>query len=262
MIDAHIHLDQYPTEQIADQIKRWKEGGINGVVAVSTDLHSCYHTLSLAERFPDFVYPCLGWHPEQRLPTDKELNELIQLIRTEKHRINGVGEIGLPHYSLKQLGNPPLEPYIELFTILTCEAKAQELPVAVHAVHNKAPLALAVLKEEKMTKAHFHWLKAEAEVLKEIIHEGYFISVTPEVCYRERDKRLVQSTPMGQLLLETDGPWPFSGPFSGKSTTPLFLFDSLEKVAAIKGKSIVEAKFQLRQNIEKLYLSYRGGSIN
>jgi TatD DNase family protein len=254
VIDAHIHLDQYPPHQIEEQISKWQVNGIEGVVAVSTNLKSSYDILSLKASFPHFIYPCLGWHPEQPLPTDKELNELIQLIRLEKDQINGIGEIGIPHYSLEQLGNPPLEPYIELFELFTKEAAALSLPVNIHAVHDKALLALEILKKEKLAKVHFHWLKAESTVLQELIKQGYLISITPEICYRKRDEQLALNTPLEQLLLETDGPWPFSGPFSGKLTSPLFLFSSMRKLSTLKERPISQIRSQLRKNFERLYL--------
>jgi TatD DNase family protein len=38
---------------------------------------------------------------------------------------------------------------------------------------------------------------------------GYFISVTPDVVYDEEIQLLVQRYPLEQMMIETDGPWPF-----------------------------------------------------
>ena len=253
MIDAHIHLDHYPKQDIPLLIDVWRETGIEGVVAVSTNLSSCYETLDLACRFPDFVYPCLGWHPEQPLPNDHELDELIQLIRMENHRIAGIGEIGLPHYSLEKLGYPSLEPYLELVTMFLREANDHRLPVALHAVHDKAAIVIDLLQREQVTKAHFHWLKADSATLQAIIQSGYMVSVTPEVCYRKRDEILAAQVPLGQLLLETDGPWPFAGPFQGKQTTPVFLQDSAIKIAELKEIPLSAAKKYVTRNARMFY---------
>lgn len=59
----------------------------------------------MSEQFPHFVFPCIGWHPEQRLPTEQETLELLQLIKTEQDWIVGIGEIGLPYYKHDQLVN-------------------------------------------------------------------------------------------------------------------------------------------------------------
>lgn len=257
MYDAHIHLDQYDLAQLPALIEKWQEYGLKGLIAVSTNLQSCYDTLNLSERFPNFVYPCLGWHPEQRLPSHSELTELVQLIRSEKHRIVGVGEIGLPHYFLAELDHPELEPYVELLTVLVREAVAERLPVALHTVYDKARVAYDLLQKENVTKAHFHWLKATEEVQQKISEAGYFVSVTPEVCYKERDTQLVNNVPLTQLLVETDGPWAFEGPFTGKETTPLFLRTSIKKLARLQTMSPREVNAQLNENLRTLYPIYR-----
>lgn len=253
MIDAHIHLDQYPKDQLQQFIHHWHANGIEGVVAVSTNLRSSYATLELSVQYPHFVYPCIGWHPEQRLPNEQEKNELFNLIKTEKNRIAGIGEIGLPYYALDQLGLSALESYAELFTNFIKVAVAYELPVNIHAVYEGAAIAYHILKKEHAQHAHFHWLKTDFNVIKNIIQSGYFISITPEVCYRERDIPLVQNTPIEQLLVETDGPWEFRGPFSSKTTTPLFLFESVAKISQVKECPIDELKHRINRNTRELY---------
>jgi TatD DNase family protein len=234
MIDTHIHLDKYPRDHLDKLIEEWRVGGVEGVVAVSTDLASAYDTLKLKEMYPEFIYVALGYHPEQALPQGQELNELRSLIKAERNRIVAIGEIGLPHYELQALGNPPLEVYLELLQNFCELAVEQELPLVLHAVHDKAELALNLLAQNNVVKAHFHWLKAPDHIAKKIVHAGYYISVTPEVCYRERDQKLVEQVPLQQLLLETDGPWQYSKSFSTRKTTPLFLHEVVAKVGEIK----------------------------
>jgi len=56
----------------------------------------------------------------------------------------------------------------------------------------------------------------DQQTLQNIFDSGYYVSLTPEVCYREWDQRLAKLALIEQLLIETDDPWPFSGPFEGK----------------------------------------------
>jgi TatD DNase family protein len=242
MIDTHIHLDKYPREHVDKLIREWKLGGVEGVVAVSTNIASAYHTLELKEIYPEFIYAAIGYHPEQTLPKGQELNEFRSLIKKERNRIVAIGEVGLPHYELHALGNPPLEGYLELLQNFSELAVEQELPLVLHAVHDKAELAFNLLSQNKVSKAHFHWLKAPIPIIEKIVQAGYYISVTPEVCYRERDQKLVEQVPIRQLLLETDGPWPYSEAFSTRKTTPLFLHEVAAKVAEIKKVPLKEVK--------------------
>ncbi|MBU8904982.1 TatD family hydrolase [Desertibacillus haloalkaliphilus] len=253
MIDAHLHLDKYPHDQLELMIDHWQDAGITQVVAVSTDLASSYRTLRLKQEFPNFIIAAIGYHPEQQPPTDHELNEIFSLLNNERDLIDAIGEIGLPHYSIAELNEREWQKHLNVFSEFLQQAKQQQLPVAIHAVHDKAKRALAVLQHHKIKAAHFHWLKADADTLTKMIEAGYFISVTPEVVYRERDQQLASRVPLDQLLIETDGPWRFNGPFEGKATTPLFLWDVIHKLAEVKELSVSEVQLQLTANTIHFY---------
>jgi TatD DNase family protein len=257
MIDAHLHLAQYPPEQLERLIESWQQHGISQVVAVSTDVRSAHQTLELQHKHPDFVLAAVGWHPEQALPSSAEREEIVRLIRTERDNISAIGEVGLPHYELPRLGEQALPDYADLlgeFARLSAEA---HLPLVLHAVHDKAAQALAILREHRALPSHFHWLKAPLDVVDEIIAAGHYISVTPEVIYRERAQDLCRRVPLERLLLETDGPWPYPQLFPVTEpvpmTTPLLLFESAATVAALHGISAQELFVALDQNIRDLY---------
>ncbi|QZT34847.1 TatD family hydrolase [Caldalkalibacillus thermarum TA2.A1] len=257
-IDAHLHLDQYllryGKEKLHDMINRWQLAGVSGVVAVSTDLASAYRTLDLKQWYPDFVYAAVGYHPEQPLPSEKELCELFSLVRQERRWIAALGEVGLPHYTLEKMGHPPLEGYMELLRLFLQQSQMFDLPVLLHAVYDKVQSVFELLQQENVSRAHFHWLKAPQEMIQQIVKAGYYVSVTPEVCYRKRDQRLVELVPIENLLVETDGPWPFAGPFEGQNTTPLFLPQVVDYIACLKGLGASGLANQLMINVYKLLL--------
>ncbi|WP_078409940.1 TatD family hydrolase [Priestia abyssalis] len=250
MIDAHIHLDQY--DDIDLKIEQWQAAGVTGVVAVSTDLNSSYDTLALKQKYPDFIWAAIGFHPEQPLPPDQDVAEWHSLLYQERRLISAVGEVGLPYYT-PHTSN--MEQYIELLDNMMITAKKENLPIVLHAVHSGAPVAYKLLVKNRIKKAHFHWLKAPASIVEQITTSGYYISVTPEVCYRERDEILVNHIPLDKLLIETDGPWPFSGPFEQMETTPLLLKDATKKVASLKGIALKETIEALTANTLSLYAS-------
>lgn len=224
MIDAHIHLDQYDQTGIKEMINKWSENGIAGVVAVSTNLKSSYDILKLKQEYPNFIRAAIGHHPEEQPPNTRDLYELIDLVHQERKQLAGIGEIGLPTYKKEELYTKySEEQFVDVLETFLRVAKKEKLPVSLHAVHEEAKKALISLKKLKVELAHFHWLKASASTVNEIVSSGYFVSVTPEVCYRERDQLLVKQIPLEQLLIETDGPWQHGGPFSERQTTPLLL---------------------------------------
>ena len=253
MIDSHLHLVQYPLAELDALIEQWRAGGVEQVVAVSTDLRSSHQTLAVKQRHPDFVHAAIGLHPEQAVPSAQELLELQALIRQERPLLSAIGEVGLPHYALPELGEGAVPAHAEMLREFAALSAEQQLPLVLHAVHDKAQMAFDILREAGAPRAHFHWLKAAPDVLASIVQAGHFVSVTPEVCYRERDQQLAVQVPLGQLLVETDGPWPYEERFKGRMTTPLFLKEVVRTVAVLKGVTVTELLDVQRESVSDLY---------
>ncbi|MDR4886828.1 TatD family hydrolase [Fredinandcohnia sp. QZ13] len=252
MIDAHIHLEQYDVKVLPVQLEKWQEAGVKGVIAVSNDLPSSYRTLELRDTFPNFVHAAVGFHPEQPLPVEHDFLEWTRLVQAERKKIVAIGEIGLPHYNLEMLPSS-LEHYCDFLSQCLEIAVQHQLPVALHAVHDKAEMVFDLLQKKQVPTAHFHWLKASENVVKKIVDAGYYISVTPEVCYRTRDQKLAKQVPLSQLLIETDGPWPYEGEFKNQATTPLFLGKISSQLATLYEMYDHKLQEQLVLNTHRCY---------
>ncbi|WP_227938194.1 TatD family hydrolase [Alkalihalobacillus deserti] len=255
MIDSHIHLHLYDSGTLDSYIEKWKKAGVRKVVAVSNDLVSSYQTLELQSKYPDFVLASIGFHPELALPLKQDFLEWKSLLRLERKRITAIGEIGLPHYNLDKLPET-LDQHIEVLKHYLYEADVHQLPVALHAVHDKAHIVLSLLQHYKIKNAHFHWLKAPKQVVNQIVNAGYYISLTPEVCYRGRDQLLACNVPLAQLLMETDGPWKYEGIFQNQQTEPPFLLEITRVLANLKNTTEDEIKRQTTLNVKQCYSSY------
>jgi TatD DNase family protein len=77
--------------------------------------------------------------------------------------------------------------------------------------------------------------------------------VTPEVCYRERDRQLVQSVPLDNLLLESDGPWAYGGEFTGQRTTSALVARVAEEVARLKDMPLAVIQEVTTANAYRLF---------
>ena len=71
---------------------------MQALIAVSRHLESCKATKQLQSFAPDRVFAAYGFHPEQELPTEDQLSELIRWMREHRLTMIAVGEIGLPYY--------------------------------------------------------------------------------------------------------------------------------------------------------------------
>ena len=254
LIDTHIHLASPKYRDLAGLMARAQAAGITAVVAVAVDEASSRHILEMQQAFPGFVCAGLGVHPERPI-TDAETERVIALIRQERPRLAAVAEVGLPWYSIRERPDrdavmAAAEPRLRRFLQL---AHALDLAVVLHAPHAAAASALGLLEAEGIERAVFHWHKAPPDVTDAIVARGYYVSVTPETCYRERDRELVAAVPLTHLVLETDGPWPYGGAFEGQPTEPTFLSPLVRAVAEIKGRDSDEVAEITTRNAAALF---------
>ena len=259
-IDAHIHLEQYNEQQCETIIQRSLQQSVNHIVAVSMDLASSKRTYELVQKYSEVIFPAYGYHPEQPLPTLQEEQQLMNwmLDRHDKKQRFAVGEIGLPYYSaLEAKGQGKefaMEPYIAFLERMFAFAKAVERPVVLHAVYEDASIACDLLEKHQIEKAHFHWFKGPMDTIKRMIENGYYISITPDVFVESEIRELVRVYPLGQMMVETDGPWPFEGPFAGKMTEPSMVIDVVNEIARLKGISTQIVAEAVYNNTLRLYL--------
>jgi TatD DNase family protein len=250
IIDSHCHLHDSVYRDFHDIIGRAVAHNVWGVVGVGSDPETNLKTLDLANRYSKVVWPCLGLHPERIQLNDEACSRVEQQLIEHHSRIVAVGEVGLPWYCLEGVADVAAIKRNALTQLdrLSRLAKRFDLPLVLHAPHGAAVEALGVLRRAGVDRAVFHWHKAPLEVTREILGAGYFISVTPEVTYRERDQELVRHVPIQSLLVESDGPWPFQGEFSGQVTEPWMASRVVEVIAKLKGLPLEETTIQISAN--------------
>ncbi|HEY8528326.1 MAG TPA: TatD family hydrolase [Paenibacillaceae bacterium] len=257
MIDAHIHFDRYEAAERAEMLRRAAEAGVSGVVSVSMDPASCRVNEALAREFPGRVLPAYGHHPEQEPLPEEELEALCEWIAGRGDARFAVGEVGLPYFSreeARQAGRPfDMEPYIRQLVRFIRLARELGRPLALHAVHEDADLAMELLERETYGPAHFHWYKGSPATTAKLARAGHYISITPEVLYDPVSRELAAHYPLDRLLAETDGPWPFEGPYAGRRTEPAMAADVAAEVAALRGMDPGRVAETLAANARRYY---------
>lgn len=256
-IDAHIHVERYEQQKQEQILRESAAAGISGLIAVSMNLESSMRTRDLAEAYPGLVFPAYGFHPEQELPSAGEMERLFQWIRAHADGMVAIGEVGLPYYLRQEAEKKgsvlPLEPYIELLEKFIRLAKELNKPIVLHAVYEDAAIACGLLEKHGVSRAHFHWYKGPRATTERMIRNQYYISLTPDVHYEPEIQELAALYPLSGLMVETDGPWPFEGPFSGMPTHPAMIADVQARLADIKGLTAEEVARQVYANTVAFY---------
>ena len=255
LIDVHCHFDAavYADPDIVCQQSR--AAGVTAMVAAGMGQMSNTRILGLQQQFPDQVWAALGLHPERLDASWAEMELVVEQIRAHRERVVAVGEIGLPHYTRLdgRMTAVQAQQQQELLRALVHAAADMALPVVLHAPHATAAVALEIVRQVDPPGAVFHWHKSSPETTAAICAAGYCISVTPEICYRERDRQLVQAVPLENLLLESDGPWAYDGEFAGQRTTPAVVARVAEAVAEIKEIPLAEVQAVTSATVARVF---------
>lgn len=254
VIDSHCHLHDPAYADVPETLRVALAHDVYGVVGVGCDATTNEQTMAATRKAPKGVWACCGFHPDWKL-TDAELERVEQQVHEHHGGIVGLGEIGLPWYSLAGAADAAAvleQGRARLDRLLTLAAR-YDLPVVLHAPHGVAVEALEALRRHRIERAVFHWHKAPADVTRAIVESGFFVSVTPEVVHRERDRELVAQVPIGSLLVESDAPWQYGGEFAALSSGPWLAARVAEEVAKLKRLPVEDAMLELTSNACRLF---------
>src|SRR5437879_13695689 len=106
IIGSHCHLDDPPVAGLKEALRRSMAHDVWGAIAVGCDAETNAQTLEAAAAAPKAVWPCLGFHPDRTELTDEDLERVEAQIVAHHSRVVGIGEIGLPWYSLEGAPDP------------------------------------------------------------------------------------------------------------------------------------------------------------
>jgi len=255
LIDVHCHLDAPAYDDLTSVCQQSHQAGVSVIVAAGTGLTSNAKILALQQRQPAHVWAALGLHPERLDASWEELEAVMAQIQEQRTRIVAMGEIGLPHYTLLEhrMTAEQARQHEAWLHALVKAAVRLSLPVVLHAPHATAAVAFEIIRRYEPPGAVFHWHKSTPETTTAIWQAGYCMSVTPEVCYRERDRQLVQAVPLTNLLLESDGPWPYGGEFTEQATTPALVARVATEVARLKRVPLAEVQAVTVANAQRVF---------
>ncbi|MEW4326455.1 TatD family hydrolase [Rossellomorea marisflavi] len=252
MIDAHIHWDGYSPGQRSVILDSLDRHGVKAMIAVGMNLKSSRETLDLS-MIDGRVKAAAGFHPEQELPSTEEIEEIFTLLDQHAESLVAVGEVGLPYYRMQEDVDLELKLYEELLERFIVKAKSLKKPIVLHCIYEHAGIACDLLERHSVEKAHFHWFKGDEAILERVLSNGYKVSVTPDVMYEDEIQKVVQKAPLDAIMVETDGPWPFEGPFKGQMTHPGMMGRTIKCIASIKNMDESEVAERIFTQTKRFY---------
>jgi TatD DNase family protein len=253
MIDTHIHLDSDRYQDATAICERSARRGVEAIVVPGISRSSNLAVLELAARLPGLVYAAAGLHPELPAIDRRDIDAMVDTVRTNRAAICAVGEVGLPYY-----GPSATQPERQALArdVVECAAalaRESDLAIILHAPHETAEVALQIVRRAGARRAVFHWHKSNQATTRAILDAGFFVSLTPEVVWRERDRELARLAPLDQIVVETDGPYMHERVFAGRQTEPWMVSEAIAAIASIRRLDFAEVAGATSANARKLF---------
>ncbi len=261
LVDIHSHLYYKDFTDLDEVIKRAENAGVKVIACAGIDVKSNRQTLEIASKYP-LVKAVLGIYPPDALdkenkdmgnissnanPATIDIDKEIEFIRSNKHKIIGIGEIGLD-FSFKEFD---MKLQMDVFVKQLNLAKLLNLPVIVHSRKAEADI-IGILEKHNMKKVVLHCFCGKKRLIKVAIEKGWYFSIPTNIVRSSQFQELVEMVPLPQLLTETDAP--FLSPYPGMRNEPAFVLESVKKIASIKKIEKEEAANIIFSNYQRLFL--------
>ena len=250
MIDAHCHLEHMPPEVISEA----RERGMKAIITSIADIKDADGVISLHKRHPDFVFACLGFHPEIMTKySDADIDRYIDFLRAHKQYMAAVGEVGLDY---NWTAAEERERSKGIFLKFIDLSREMHLPLVIHSRNGREGDgigdAINMLIENNCTRVMMHCFSGNDAQLKRCLDSGWMISYATVICKSPKHQRLAKETPLESTLLETDAPW--LDPDSKELTNrPWKIERSAELIAQLKNIKKEDVLFATDENAKKFF---------
>lgn len=253
MIDTHAHIAMDGFDGgTAAVLARAAAVGVTHVVCIGAgeDLAEAESALSVAERFAGTSAVC-GIHPHEARHVDASLWASISAA-CARPEVVAVGETGLDfHYN-----SSPAVDQERVFRAHIQLARNLAKPLCIHTRNAEAD-TLRILRDEgaQVVGGVIHCFSGTRDFAMEAIDLGFYISIPGIVTFKKPGELLqtVCDTPLERLLIETDSPFLAPMPHRGQRNEPMWVVETLKKVAELRGLSLEEADALTTANAIRLF---------
>ncbi|MEM0243174.1 MAG: TatD family hydrolase [Candidatus Aenigmatarchaeota archaeon] len=241
MIDVHCHLSikkfNGKENPLISKIEEYKNS-MKAIIDSTSNFEDSKTSIELSEKYKNFIFSSLGLHPIEAINlTEKEIDEYLEFIHQNKDKIVAIGEIGLDFYWIKEKNK--IEKTKETFKRFLEVAKDLKKPVVLHA-RLAIEEVLKIVINEDIKKALFHFFDGKIKLAKEIIKEGYLISINNQIYKNPAIQNVAKEIPLEYLVAETDSPWCGIGKEINEPINVKICIEEIAKLKKISKETVEE----------------------
>ena len=249
MIDTHCHIDdpQY-AEELDAFLAEQRQDGVEAILVPGVDKTSVKDVLEVCDKYPQYLFPALGLHPEN---VKEDWQEQLQVLKDavdarmsnspkgvpypiagcpiSERKLIAIGEIGLDYHwdtTFKEQQQEALREQMRW-------AEQYDLPVMIHS-RDAAEDTLKILREFPNVKGVMHCFSGSHEVAEQVVKMGYYLGIGGVITFKncKLAEHLV-GIPLERLVLETDAPYMAPVPYRGKRNESRWMWYVAERLAQV-----------------------------
>lgn len=244
-LDSHCHInDEAFLDDLDEVLDRMLINKVTKAMIVCVSLDDYSRTLNIKKDGIEFK-KAIGVYPEYTDTDEDTFNKYCELMK----QCDAVGEIGLDYHWYKDTKDKQKELFIKQIHI----ANDLNKPIIVHAREALGD-TFDILRENRC-KGVLHCYSGSAEMAKEFVKMGYYISIGGPITWKNAKEpiEVVKSIPLDHLLIETDCPYLTPAPNRGKRNEPSNVVYTAKKI--MEEINIDEESFlnQINKNYDSLF---------
>lgn len=257
-IDSHCHIELIAksapdSAEVKAVLDEASAAGIEQVVQIGYDLEQSRWSVGVAQAWIGRALAAVALHPNEAPVVDDLDEQLREIEQLAAHpRVRGIGETGLDYFrtpeELREKQEFSFRSHIEI-------AKRTNKALIIHDRDAHEDI-LKVLKEEGAPeKVIFHCYSGDAQMAKECVRAGYFLSYSGTVTFKNAPdlREALKITPLTNLLVETDAPFLTPAPFRGALNSPAQIARTIRFMAEVLERPVEELCHATRENALALF---------
>ena len=270
MIDTHCHIDdpQYAEDLDAFLVSQ-REAGVQAILVPGVEAATTQDVLEVCAKYPGYLYPALGLHPENVKEDWREQLAVIKAAVDERMSNSPKGvpypiaERPIPYKGLIAIGEIGLDYHWDVtFREQQHEALREQmrwaeeyhLPVMIHS-RDATEDTLKILREFPTVKGVMHCFSGSHEVAEQVVKMGYYLGIGGVLTFKncKLAEHLV-GIPLEALVLETDAPYMAPVPYRGKRNESRWMKYVAERLAQVYDCSVEHVIEQTTANAKALFV--------